>query len=158
MSSVEPPIRGIVPAHPNALLPHARTRAARAAFGGERRRVARNAREHRRGGAALHTGAWTQGAKLSQAYAREYCKGDSVATGQLLPDTVLPTGLSAQERREACRALKGQILRQEVYAEDGTPRETHPYVPTPSPCSSQPIGVAALVRPIFPSPQRGATS
>lgn len=36
----------------------------------------------------------------------------------LLPDTVLPTGLSLEEEREACRALKGSMLRQEVYADD----------------------------------------
>ncbi|WP_449339496.1 SpvB/TcaC N-terminal domain-containing protein [Streptomyces chartreusis] len=36
----------------------------------------------------------------------------------LLPDSSLPPGLSPDEEREACRALKGSMLRQEVYAED----------------------------------------
>ena len=38
----------------------------------------------------------------------------------LLDDTVLPAGLTVEEEREACRALKGSMLRQEVYALDGT--------------------------------------
>lgn len=45
----------------------------------------------------------------------------------LLEDTVLPTGLSLDEEREACRALRGAMLRQEVYALDGTEQETQPY-------------------------------
>ncbi|MGI0486553.1 SpvB/TcaC N-terminal domain-containing protein [Pantanalinema rosaneae CENA516] len=69
----------------------------------------------------------------------------------LLPDTVLPDGLTTtvterlpdgteetrtirlphpltvQEEREACRALKGSILRQEVYALDRTGEAEHPY-------------------------------
>ena len=37
----------------------------------------------------------------------------------LLPDTVLPCDLTFAEEHEACRALKGSMLRQEVYALDG---------------------------------------
>ena len=48
----------------------------------------------------------------------------------LLDDTVLPTGLTVEEEREACRALKGAMLRQEVYALDGTDRQEHPYTVT----------------------------
>lgn len=40
------------------------------------------------------------------------------ARALLLPDTILPTGLTLEEEREACRALKGSTLRQEVYADD----------------------------------------
>ena len=40
---------------------------------------------------------------------------------------MLPPGLSLQEEREACRALKGLMLRQEVYALDGTEKQAHPY-------------------------------
>jgi RHS repeat-associated protein len=62
----------------------------------------------------------------------------------LLPDTLLPDGISqadgtrlehaltAQEEREACRALKGSVLRQEVYALDGTAKAKHPYTVTES--------------------------
>ena len=58
----------------------------------------------------------------------------------LLDDSVLPTSillserqprflhaLSAEEMREACRALRGSILRQEVYALDGTDESDRPY-------------------------------
>lgn len=45
----------------------------------------------------------------------------------LLPDTILPDGLTTDEEREACRALKGSMLRQEIYALDGTDKEPHPY-------------------------------
>jgi hypothetical protein len=48
------------------------------------------------------------------------------------PTTILPAGLSAQEEREACRALKGSVLRQEVYALDGTDEAEHPYTVTES--------------------------
>ncbi|MEH2358572.1 SpvB/TcaC N-terminal domain-containing protein [Nostoc sp.] len=45
----------------------------------------------------------------------------------LLPDTILPAGLTAQEEREAARSLKGRILRQEIYALDGSDKQPHPY-------------------------------
>jgi RHS repeat-associated protein len=45
----------------------------------------------------------------------------------LLPDTILPTGLTVQEEREACRSLKGRILRQEIYALDGSDKQPDPY-------------------------------
>lgn len=45
----------------------------------------------------------------------------------LLADTVLPGGLSPEEEREAARALKSLMLRQEVYGLDGSAREAHPY-------------------------------
>lgn len=63
-------------------------------------------------------------------YYREPGMSDSEARALLLDDTILPDGLSAQEEREACRALKGSMLRQEVYAEDGTADATHPYIVT----------------------------
>ncbi len=51
-------------------------------------------------------------------YFREPGLTDAEAQARLLPDTVLPTGLTLNEEREACRALKGSMLRQEVYADD----------------------------------------
>jgi RHS repeat-associated protein len=60
-------------------------------------------------------------------YYREPGLSDAQARDLLLPDTVLPSGLTYDEEREACRALKGSMLRQEVYALDGTPKEAHPY-------------------------------
>jgi hypothetical protein len=44
----------------------------------------------------------------------------------LLPDTVLPAGLALEEEREACRALKGSMLRQEVYADDANRLDATP--------------------------------
>jgi hypothetical protein len=55
---------------------------------------------------------------------------DVEARKRLLDDTVLPAGLPLEEEREACRALKGSMLRQEVYALDGTAKAAHPYTVT----------------------------
>jgi RHS repeat-associated protein len=63
-------------------------------------------------------------------YYREPGLTDAQARARLLPDTVLPDGLTPEEEREACRALKGLMLRQEVYALDGTQKEAHPYMVT----------------------------
>ena len=41
--------------------------------------------------------------------------------------TPLPGGLSLDEEREGARALRGSMLRQEVYARDGSARADHPY-------------------------------
>ena len=49
---------------------------------------------------------------------------DGEARALLLRDTVIPPGLSLDEEREACRALKGSMLRQEVYADDAGPNAT----------------------------------
>ncbi|AUX35897.1 MULTISPECIES: SpvB/TcaC N-terminal domain-containing protein [Sorangium] len=78
----------------------------------------------------FHTGAWIEGSKISAQYESEYYAGDAGAVR--LEDTVLPEGLSAVEMREACRALKGRPLRQEVYALDGSADEPRPYVVTES--------------------------
>lgn len=74
----------------------------------------------------FHTGAWGAEAAITQLYADEYYQGDDLAV--LLPDTILPSGLSAAEEREACRALKGQVLRKEIYADDGSELAPHPYL------------------------------
>jgi len=57
-------------------------------------------------------------------YYREPGLTDEQARQLLLADTVLPEGLSIDEEREACRALKGAMLRQEVYADDAGPDAT----------------------------------
>ncbi|HEX2189995.1 MAG TPA: SpvB/TcaC N-terminal domain-containing protein [Longimicrobiaceae bacterium] len=72
-----------------------------------------------------HTGAWLDRATVARACAAEYWAGDPLAAP--LADTVLPPGLSAREEREAYRALRGRVLRQEVFAEDGSPLAAHPY-------------------------------
>ncbi|HET9767521.1 MAG TPA: SpvB/TcaC N-terminal domain-containing protein [Thermoanaerobaculia bacterium] len=60
-------------------------------------------------------------------YYREPGLTDAQARALLLADTELPSGLSGDEEREACRALKGSLLRQEVYALDGSEHQAHPY-------------------------------
>lgn len=45
---------------------------------------------------------------------------DDEARKSLLDDTVLPPELTVDEEREACRALKGAMLHQEVYADDAS--------------------------------------
>lgn len=63
-------------------------------------------------------------------YYREPGLTDAQARRLLLDDTVLPEGLTPEEEREACRALKVAMLRQEVYALDGTDEQPHPYTVT----------------------------
>ncbi|MFD4368971.1 SpvB/TcaC N-terminal domain-containing protein [Rhodococcus sp. NPDC058521] len=63
-------------------------------------------------------------------YYREPGMTDAQARDLLLDDTVLPEGLTPDEEREACRALKGSMLRQEVYALDGSSKQQHPYTVT----------------------------
>ena len=60
-------------------------------------------------------------------YFREPGLSDAQSRALLLDDTVLPDGLTFDEEREASRALKGSMLRQEVYALDGTPKAAFPY-------------------------------
>ncbi len=72
-----------------------------------------------------HTGAWLERERLESALAAEYYRHDAQAP--LLPDTSLPAGLGVGEARAAARALRGRLLRQEIYAEDGAPEAAHPY-------------------------------
>jgi RHS repeat-associated protein len=87
----------------------------------------------------FHTGAYLVGEasalrnrqRISQQFEREYYREpnstDLEFAASLLPDTILPTGLTASEEREAVRSLKGRILRQEIYALDGSEKEPHPH-------------------------------
>lgn len=80
----------------------------------------------------FHTGFWAEGQRVSRQFEQEYYRepglNDAEFAAQLLPDTILPSHLSARQQREAHRALKGSILRQETYALDDTPQSFHPYV------------------------------
>ncbi|MCX6543100.1 MAG: toxin [Acidobacteria bacterium] len=60
-------------------------------------------------------------------YYREPGLDNREASALLLDDTVLPDGLTLAEEREACRALKGSMLRQEVYALDGPGTAEYPH-------------------------------
>jgi len=88
----------------------------------------------------FHTGAFFDESLVSRHLAREYYSegnsSDAVAglTDTLLPATVflsdgtrIPYDLTAEETREACRALRGSILRQEIYGLDGSDKADRPY-------------------------------
>ncbi|AUX48443.1 toxin [Sorangium cellulosum] len=75
-----------------------------------------------------HTGAWLEKERLERELKREYFQEGPAAL--LLPDTVLPQDMSIQDEREAARALRGSLLHQEVYAEDGTEKAGIPYLTT----------------------------
>ncbi len=97
----------------------------------------------------FHTGALVEGEAISRQFQREYWRESDASQGlaglspeqaaaMLLDDTVLPTTvqlgqgqqreyqLTADEAREAARALKGSILRQEVYALDAIEEQDRP--------------------------------
>ena len=56
---------------------------------------------------------------------KEFFAGDPQAG--FLPDLEFPPSLNSDEIREAARALNGSILRQEIYADDGTSKASLPY-------------------------------
>jgi RHS repeat-associated protein len=82
----------------------------------------------------FHTGAYIEGEKISRHFEDEYYREPGLSPGDaeklLLDDTVHPGELSPEEERESSRALKGSMLRQEVYALDGTVEAEHPYTVT----------------------------
>lgn len=89
----------------------------------------------------FHTGVYDEIDEVSQHFAGEYYgapeSGDpnyaakfAVFLKTLLPDTVLPVGSNPDEEREASRALKGSMLRQEIYAFDSSAKTKHPYTVT----------------------------
>ena len=73
----------------------------------------------------FHTGFFNNKEKILGQYADEYYRQDQAAW-TLLPPSI-PADIEAEELREAARAFKGSVLRQEVYAKDGTEKEPHPY-------------------------------
>jgi RHS repeat-associated protein len=98
----------------------------------------------------FHTGAYFEEGHISKQFEHEYYRdGDEVEgiegltdrqlEAMLIPDTVFPSTVKLQdgsiipwqltgdELRESCRALKGSILRQEIYALDGSEAEDRPY-------------------------------
>ncbi len=89
----------------------------------------------------FHTGFYLDNQRISRIFAREYYgapqKNDpnyetalAEFTESLLPDTFFEVDLSAEEEREASRALKGTMLREEIYAIDGTAEAEHPFTVT----------------------------
>lgn len=74
-----------------------------------------------------HTGVFIGGGHVSRHLAHEYYREPHESFEMLLDDTILPDHLTAEEAREACRSLKGSMLRQEVYALDSTAETPRPY-------------------------------
>ncbi|KAG8822991.1 hypothetical protein FRC19_004833 [Serendipita sp. 401] len=90
-----------------------------------------------------HTGLWRGDGRISRYLEGEYWKEPGLTTQQLqsmqLADTNLPTSIvlrdgtsipylpHALEARESCRTLRGTAIRVEVYALDGTEKESLPY-------------------------------
>ncbi|MEP6514443.1 MAG: toxin TcdB middle/N-terminal domain-containing protein, partial [Parafilimonas sp.] len=72
----------------------------------------------------FHTGTYFNQQKILDQFDEEYNKG-LFEFG--LPKPVLPDGLTADESREALRACKGIMLRQEIYATDASADEDKPY-------------------------------
>ncbi|GEC15746.1 SpvB/TcaC N-terminal domain-containing protein [Nitrobacter winogradskyi] len=70
----------------------------------------------------FHTGIQLGASRVSRLFEREYFRESGLtlaaARAELLDDTIVPSGLTPEEEREACRSLKGAMLRQEVYADD----------------------------------------
>jgi RHS repeat-associated protein len=90
-----------------------------------------------------HTGVYLEGGRISRHLAHEYYQEGSAHRGEarlsgaqiramLLDDTILPKDLTPEEAREACRSLKGSMLRQEIYGLDETERSHRPYSVTES--------------------------
>ncbi|ATY64735.1 YD repeat-containing [Cordyceps militaris] len=87
-----------------------------------------------------HTGEYLNGQLVTRYADVPYWTGDDhIQSYASLADPLLPLSittqrhdvpytLSHQERREACRALRGQMLRSESYTMDGTALQSFPYI------------------------------
>ena len=76
---------------------------------------------------------------MSRHLAHEYYREPHESSGILFDDTILPGDLAPEEAREACRSLKGSMLRQEVYALDGTVESPRPYTALESNYTIRPL-------------------
>ena len=76
----------------------------------------------------FHTGAYFDRQDIAARLAAVYYAGDAQAPH--LADTALPLSATGEELREACRALRGRVLRQEIYGQDGPPAAADPYTTT----------------------------
>jgi RHS repeat-associated protein len=75
-----------------------------------------------------HTGAYVDRVDIARRLTEEFYSGDPEAP--TLGENALPATVDAEQSREACRALRGRFLRQEIYAQDGLPASVHPYAAT----------------------------
>ena len=72
------------------------------------------------------------GVRTEADFSREYWAGDPPALSRPAATTQLLQSLLASQRADAIRSLRGQTLRTELYALDGSPRESRPYTVTES--------------------------
>ncbi|WP_199868646.1 MULTISPECIES: SpvB/TcaC N-terminal domain-containing protein [Streptomyces] len=76
----------------------------------------------------FHTGDRLGRERVSRYHEEEYYREPGLtpadARDLLLDDTPLPPGLADEEERQACRALKGSLLRREIYSDDAVPEST----------------------------------
>ncbi len=75
-----------------------------------------------------HTGAYIEEGIITKHYREEYFRGDSGAYN--FPDSVFQKEIYEQDSdtvKQAYAALKGRVLRREVYAEDKKPESANPY-------------------------------
>jgi RHS repeat-associated protein len=81
-----------------------------------------------------HTGAYVEAGVISKQFEREYYRKDNLAWR--LPDSLFERAILESDAgtiRQAYRALKGQVIRQEVYGLDGVPGVSdNPYTITES--------------------------
>jgi len=76
----------------------------------------------------FHTGAFAGADTLARGLEAEYFRNAAQPEYRLpLPAIDSPAALTPEERRQAARACKGVLLRQEVYADDGTPLQALPF-------------------------------
>ncbi|KPI41931.1 Mono(ADP-ribosyl)transferase SpvB [Cyphellophora attinorum] len=77
----------------------------------------------------FHTGAYYNSQRMEDLLFKEvFHARDSSGRPVTLQQTIMPPDCTEGfQQMEACRALKGKLLRREVYAEDGSDRERIPY-------------------------------
>jgi RHS repeat-associated protein len=75
-----------------------------------------------------HTGAYIENKVITKQYEQEYFQGDKNAYD--FPDSVFDSSIfqsDAETVRQAYAALKGSVMRREIYALDGSPEQPSPY-------------------------------
>ena len=96
------------------------------------------------------SGAWTDGLDLCG----EYWQGDLPLSEQV-DTSALPLGMNRRGLRYAVRALRGRVLRSELYALDGDPNAGLPYQITDHAYALTPSSTGSRHRPWLASPAGG---
>nr|WP_282569186.1 SpvB/TcaC N-terminal domain-containing protein [Aliiroseovarius sp. S1339] len=78
----------------------------------------------------FHTGVTTENGDLGEVLAGEFYSHPALPLITVPP--VLPDNIGTRDWREAQRAMRGAVLRQEIYTLDDTPQMAHPYTITSS--------------------------